>query len=127
MAFQFWRKVVLVFIVFIWSSIMYAQDCAQLSVDYKDGLSLRSQDRFVFVFPDYVSEEEITSSAVFYANYFSVDYNAATKEVLVAMLKNDDKSRHIIVRFLTACGIDKVKVSGVNYSLEEFFNRCLRN
>jgi hypothetical protein len=104
-----------------------AQDCAQFSGKQDDLVASRDQGKFVFIFPDAVTEEDIASSAVFYSNYFSIDYNISTKEVLLTMRTNDDKSRHIIVRFLTSCGISKVKVSEATYSLDEFFNRCLRS
>ena len=41
-------------------------------------------------------------------------------------MKNDEKSRHVICRFLLASGIKKVSQEGKEMSVEEFFQTYIK-
>ena len=48
-------------------------------------------------------------------------YSVKTNEAKITMLSNDEKTRHVVVRFLTACGIQNVIIDGRTISTEEFY------
>jgi hypothetical protein len=42
------------------------------------------------------------------------------------MLKNDDVSKHVIVRFLVSVGVKEISMSGKDYDVETFFQDYIR-
>ena len=82
--------------------------------------------KFSFILPKSTTTEEVERNSSFYKLYFSVSFNESTKEAIVKMEKNDEKSRHIISRFLTSFGIEAIQTDGSLYSLEEFYTTFLK-
>ena len=110
------------------TSFSYAQDKTNtVLTKAKEEISKGKESGvFTFVMPSTLSKEEINKNANYYTHYFTVEYNIETFEVKINMIDTDDKSKHIVVRFLTACGIQYVQVEGMNMSTEEFFNSYMR-
>jgi hypothetical protein len=81
---------------------------------------------FIFVMPKGTSAEDIELSKKYYVNYFTVDYTSDTGQVKISIVNNDQKSRAVITRFLTANGIQEVNVGGVIVPLGELFDRYLK-
>jgi hypothetical protein len=81
---------------------------------------------FIFFMPKGSSAEDIELSKKYYVNYFTVDYTPDSGQVKITMVNNDEKSRAVITRFLTANGVQEVNVGGVIVPLGELFDRYLK-
>lgn len=107
------------------SSTLFAQEMTSLNTaiaqSQADLLSSKESGNYLFVLPGSLSSEEVSSNAKYYVHYFTVEYSDKTKEAKIKMISNDEKSRHVIMRFLTACGSRYVKVGDSSMSLEDFF------
>lgn len=80
---------------------------------------------YTFVLPEGLSAEDAVKNAMYYIHYFSVEYNEKLHTAEIEMISNDAKSRNVIKRYLTACGVRYVKVDSETLSLDEFFNRYI--
>jgi hypothetical protein len=81
---------------------------------------------YVFTLPSGISEDDVTKNASYYVHYFTVSYSQKSAQVKIDMIENDDKSRHIIIRFLTSIGMKAVTVEQKNLELNEFFTSYLQ-
>jgi hypothetical protein len=81
---------------------------------------------YVFQMPSSVTSEQIKKSASYYTQYFTVDFDAKSHDAKINMLKNDDVSKHVIVRFLVANGIKEINMTGKNYEVDAFFQDYIR-
>jgi hypothetical protein len=110
------------------SAISFAQESTNTTIaQTKSELVAGKQSGdYKFVLPIGVSTEAITKSAKYYVNYFTVEYTEKTREAKIKMLINDDKSRHVITRYLTSCGTQYVTVEGKTISTEDFFVNYLK-
>ena len=73
-----------------------------------------------FTFPAEMTKEEVSKIASYYVQYFTVDFDESAHKSKIKMVENDARSRMIIMRFLTASGIDKVQVGNVLMSTTDF-------
>lgn len=89
-------------------------------------VSSKETGKYTFVMPADLTADQVAKNAKYYTHYFTVDFNESSKEAKVTMVINDEKSRHVVVRFLTACGVQNVSVDGKMYSNEDFFNAFLK-
>ena len=89
-------------------------------------VSSKETGKYLFVMPAELTADQVAKSAKYYTHYFTVDFNETSKEAKVTMVINDDKSRHVVMRFLTACGVQNVTVDGKMYSNEDFFNAFMK-
>lgn len=80
----------------------------------------KSSGEYVFTLPSTVSREDVEKSSKYYTHYFTVSFDAGSHDATVSMVSNDGKSRYVIARFLTSCGVRFIKVDGNNLSLEVF-------
>ncbi|MBI1837321.1 MAG: hypothetical protein HYR91_08660 [Flavobacteriia bacterium] len=81
---------------------------------------------FNFVLPEGTTPDKVAENSKYYTLYFKVNYNADTRQASVVMVTNDEKSRHVICRFLVASGVDKVNTEGKLVNVEEFFQTYLK-
>jgi hypothetical protein len=81
---------------------------------------------FTFTLPSGTTAEDVAKNSTYYVHYFTTAFNAETSQVKITMLTNDDKSRHVIVRFLSASNIQYISVDGTTMVTEEFFNTYLK-
>jgi hypothetical protein len=65
--------------------------------------------------PNSTSSSSIEQNSKYYTIYFSVKFNEINHEVDISMITNDEKSRHILCRFLVSSGIEKINLDGKNY------------
>ena len=73
-----------------------------------------------FTFPAEMTKEEVLKIASYYVQYFTVDFDESTHRSKIKMVENDARNRMIIMRFLTASGIDKIQVGNVLMSTADF-------
>lgn len=84
-------------------------------------LASKESGNYSFILPGVLTSEEVAKNSSYYVHYFTVTYTEKSHEALVKLISNDEKSRHVVVRFLTVCGVQNVAVEGKTMSLEEFF------
>jgi hypothetical protein len=73
-----------------------------------------------FTFPEELGKEEITKVGSYYEQYFSVNVSEGANKVSLKLAQNDVRSRMVVMRFLTANGIERVVVGSKELSIEEF-------
>ena len=81
---------------------------------------------YVFQMPGSVTAEQIKKSAGYYSQYFTVDFDAKSHDAKITMVKNDDLSKHVIIRFLVTNGIKEINMTGKNYDVESFFRDYIK-
>ncbi len=75
---------------------------------------------YPFTFPDELGKEEIRKVGSYYEQYFSVNISEDDNKVSLKLTQNDVRSRMVVMRFLTANGIERVMVGSKELSIEEF-------
>lgn len=86
----------------------------------------KSLGKYTFTLPSGTSSESVQQNAKYYAQYFTVDYTVGTNTANITMLTNDEKSRHIICRFLFASGVEKIEVDGKTLLVEDFYTTYMK-
>ncbi len=81
---------------------------------------------FSFTLPSGTESSKIEQNAKAYKMYFKVNFNESTREAAITMVTNDEKSRHIICRFLISSGMEKVNIDGKDLTVEDFFVNYLK-
>ncbi len=110
------------------SSFSVAQERSNLAVgpNKSEFAAGKQTGKFTFIFPAGTVAEEVAQNAKYYTHYFTVDYVAQSREAKITMVNNDDKSRNVIIRFLSANGIQEVNVGGVIVPISELFENYLK-
>lgn len=85
----------------------------------------KASGQYSFTLPSTVTEESVAKNAAYYTDYFTVDYNDATKVANITMVNNEASSRIVIARFLSASGAREVEIDGTNYSIGDFIQNFL--
>lgn len=75
---------------------------------------------FAFTFPKEISKDEIKKVGSYYEQYFTVQVAEENQKVSVKLTQNDARSRMVVMRFLTANGIERVMVGSKDLSIDEF-------
>ena len=60
---------------------------------------------YSFILPDSITSSDVERNNEYYTNYFKVEFNELTNEAIIKLMKNDEKSRHVICRFLLASSL----------------------
>ena len=87
-----------------------------------------TKDKGVFVFqmPSTVTAEQVKAAADYYTQYFTVNFDAKTKNAKITMVKNDEVSKHVIARFLITTGVKEITMSEKNYAIEAFYQEFIK-
>ena len=89
-------------------TMSYAQEINSAKAQSKTELiSSKETGNYSFILGNKLTADEVAKNAQYYVHYFTVDYS--------------EKTRHVAVRFLTACGIQNVIIDGRTISTEEFY------
>lgn len=86
----------------------------------------KADGKYTFTLPYGTSNETVQQNAKYYSQYFTVDYVAGSNTANITMLTNDEKSRHIICRFLFASGVEKIDLEGTSIPVEEYFTTYMK-
>jgi hypothetical protein len=81
---------------------------------------------YTFAFPDELGKEEIRKVGSYYEQYFSVNVSEGANKVSLKLTQNDARSRLVVIRFLTANGIERVVIGGKELSIDEFSSIYLK-
>ncbi len=82
---------------------------------------------FEIQMPNTTSNEDITKSAEYYVDYFTVEYNGETKVASIKMVDNTPSSRRVINRLLLSNGVRTIAFNGKEFSINEFYDKYLAN
>ena len=103
--------------------------------EYQNIAFIKSKNEFIeskqngdfnFIMPNATSSSSIEQNSKYYTIYFTVKFDEINHQVTISMITNDEKSRHIICRFLASSGIEKINLDGKNHLLEEFYQLYLK-
>ena len=72
-----------------------------------------------------MTANEVAENSKFYTRIFTIVFDEKSDVATITMIENSDKSRHVIVRFLTSCGVQSVLVEGREMMLEDFFTNYM--
>ena len=81
---------------------------------------------YSFILPDSITSADVEINNKYYNQYFKVEFNELTNEAIIKMTKNDEKSKHLICRFLFASGVEKIIHEGKKMPVEEFFQTYIK-
>jgi hypothetical protein len=113
--------------LFIAGTSAFAQDRSTVATaQSKTELSAsKSSGKYLITLPDGMTSEEVAENSKFYTRIFTISFDEKTDVATITMIENSDKSRHVIVRFLTSCGVQSVLVEGREMMLEDFFTNYM--
>jgi capsule polysaccharide export protein KpsE/RkpR len=109
------------------SSFGFAQEANEIAQTGSKTEIVNSKVSGVYQFTlAHQTPEGIEKSAEYYTNYFSVAFDEASKVATITMVTNDEKSRPVIIRFLTSAGIRYINMDGTVISNNEFMVEYLK-
>ena len=97
-----------------------------ISLSKEELVHAKTIGMYTFTLPEGNTPEKVSENARYYTMYFKVQYNADTRDASINMVSNDEKSRHIICRFLVASGVEKVLVNDKESNVEDIFQTYLK-
>lgn len=104
----------------------FAQEKEVATVELSSVRQLKIDGNLQIVLPGDLAKTDVEARAKYYTHYFTVNYNEASDVATIKMVDNTEKGRQIIVRFLTALGVEEVKVGEDQMDVNEFFTRYLK-
>jgi hypothetical protein len=77
---------------------------------------------FNFSFDSSYSMEDITKTAKYYTNYFSVVPNQSDNSISVkiSLVEDNEMARRVITRFFVSLDVKSINVNGTEVQIEEF-------
>ncbi|MDG1842267.1 MAG: hypothetical protein P8I93_07965 [Crocinitomicaceae bacterium] len=100
-------------------NITIAQSKMELKKSKQNGI-------YYFTIHPKASKEDVAKSAAYYPSYFSVDYDDATKIAKITMIDNNEKTRMVLLRFLSSVRSQKIQVDGTSMFVHEFYDNYLK-
>ena len=100
-------------------NITIAQSKMELEKSKKNGI-------YYFTIHPKASKEDVAKSAAYYPSYFSVDYDDASKIAKITMIENNEKTRLVLLRFLSSVRSQKIQVDGTSMLIHEFYDKYLK-
>ena len=72
--------------------------------------------------PTEITNDNVQKYSKYYTAFFTTSFDANSHQVTFNMVNNDAKSRRVIVRFLSANGIQFARIGGRALSLSDFYD-----
>ncbi len=105
----------------------FAQDAHTAKSNGSKALSAsKTSGVYEFTLPADVTSDKVEESSKYYTHYFTVAFDENTHVATITMAQNDSKSRHVIARFFTACGVQNVVVDDKSFNPSEFAESYLK-
>ena len=122
------KKMFFILLFSVVSSVVFSQQGSKETLTHGKIELAKSKESgiFNFVLPQGNTKESVIENSKYYTMYFTVEYLSEKNEAIVKMINNDEKSRHVIFRFLVASGTEKVKVDDKIFEVEQFFKEYLK-
>jgi hypothetical protein len=116
----------LVLIAFIGGTVV-AQDAPSKAKIENAEKFTASKEKGIYVFqmPSSVTAEQIKKASSYYTQYFTVNFDAKSHDAKITMLKNDNVSKHVIIRFLVTTGVKYITMGGEDFDVETFFQKYI--
>jgi hypothetical protein len=121
------KILILAALFFSVQSIALAQDKTNTATaaSSKELTVSKTSGSYSFVLPEGTKKEDVERNAKFYSKSFTVTFDEASKKASIQMVVNDEKNRHVVVRFLTASKIQFVNVDGKNLNIDDFYKNYM--
>ncbi len=100
-------------------NITIAESATELAKSKKNG-------NYHFTLHSQVTQADVEKSAAYYPAFFTVDYDASSHIASVKMIDNNEKSRLVLLRFLSSIRSQKIQVDGKNMLIHEFYDLYLK-
>ena len=110
--------------IVFFSSIAFSQE-ALVSSSENFKISVAS-GTITMVLPDDVTADGVQKYSKYYTSYFTTSFDQGAHKVTFNMVKNDAKSRRVIIRFLSANGVQFVKIGDRSLTLTNFYDAYLK-
>ncbi len=122
------KNLLILFVLFFAMNSFYAQETTAIaSVASKASvIDVKNTGKFKITLPSSLVKEDVDKSASYYLHDFTVNFDNNSKVAEVTMVNNDERSRKIIVRFLSACGVQQINVEGTMVDLYPFYETYLK-
>jgi hypothetical protein len=117
------KKILLVLVVVLSALTASAQKTAAVSSKALE--AGKTTGTYVLVLPADITTADVDRVKEYYKEYFIVTYNEMKHEASLALTKNEAMNKRVVLRFLSALGMDKVKVEGQERTLTEFYENDL--
>jgi hypothetical protein len=123
-------KIILLILVPILFNVnrSFAQEKSSVAIVHSKSTFLegKTNGKFKFTLPSHLTKEEVEKSSFYYVHNFTVNFDHTTRIAEINMVSNDGRSRHIIVRFLSACGIQYIEIESKLIGLYPFYETYLK-
>jgi hypothetical protein len=118
------KSYLLTLIVFFFSFVGFSQEASVSSSEtLKNSVA---SGAISMILPDNVTSESVKKYSKYYTSYFTTSFDEASHEVTFNMIQNESKSRRVIVRFLSANGVQFVKVGETSLPVSNFYELYLK-
>ena len=104
--------------------IGYAQEASvQSAEDFKKSVV---DGKITMTLPTEITIENVSKYSAYYTPFFITEFDEQNHQVKFNMVNNDGKSRRVILRFLSANGIQFVKVGDQSLPMANFYEAYLK-
>ncbi len=104
----------------------YAQDTKTAIAETKSELAKSKVSRqYTYILPSNVTAEQVNKYSKYYESYFTIKFDEDTHVAKVTMNSEVKKGEMVMGRFLSSCGVSKVKVGEDTLTLDEFMKKYL--
>lgn len=109
-------------------ALSFAQDAKNTAMTQgaQELANSKESGTFVYTLPEGTSEESVTKAASYYPDYFTVTYDASSREASVEITGEAGPSSQVMLRFLSGCGVRYVNVDGDDHQLNLFYAEYLK-
>jgi len=109
-------------------ALSFAQDAKNtaMSQGAEELANSKESGTYVYTLPEGITDEEVTKAASYYPGYFTVSYDASSREASVAITGEAGPSSQVMLRFLSGCGVRYVNVDGEDHQLNLFYVEYLK-
>ena len=76
--------------------------------------------------PTEITNDDVQKYSKYYTSFFITSFNEKSHQVTFSMVNNDPKSRRVIIRFLSANGIQFARIGSNALPLSDFYDTYLK-
>ena len=98
------------------ASVQSAEDFKKSVVDGK----------ITMILPADITKENVSKYSAYYTAFFTTEFDEQNHQIKFNMVNNDGKSRRVVLRFLSANGIQFVKVGDQSLPMANFYEAYLK-
>ena len=104
--------------------IGYAQEASvQSAEDFKKSVV---DGKITMTLPAEITKENVSKYSAYYTPFFTTEFDEKNHQIKFNMVNNDGKSRRVVLRFLSANGIQFVKVGDQSLPMSNFYEAYLK-